>query len=330
MENIEGGKLLAVHRRVPRSGRQVFFVDWNLGNACHYACSYCPKRLHDGSAPGPQLDKALEFCEWVAAGAKERDLDLHLHFSGGEPTIYDEFEPLVAEIAARGLATMSLVSNGARPLSWWTRVGHFFKAITLSCHVEYVRMDRFEATARILSGMSDLHVNVPAPPERFEECLGLFEHVLAEVPGATATLKPILKGFSESMADYSEQQLDVLRNQNGQTRRAAPPDRDLGVLNIVTLDGTITAGSASALLAKKLNCFQGWDCAAGVESLAILLGGEIFRAVCKEGGRLGVIDGPLPVFPRQSLTCGKRWCKCLTDIQISKQAQRGAIWLHQP
>lgn len=329
MEVTSRQRLVALCRRIPLGSRRVYFVDWNLGNACHYACSYCPKRLHDGSVPGVPLHKALEFCEWAAAGASALDLDLHIHFSGGEPTIYDDFEPLVTEVAARSLATLSLVSNGARPESWWRRVAHMFRAVTLSCHVEYVRMDRFIATAKTICGLTTLHINVPAPPERFDECVDLFDRIVREVPDATITLKPILKGFSETLADYTEEQLATLRTQKGPIRRADPRDVDLGTLDITAADGSVTKGSASALVARGMNSFQGWECAAGVESLAVLLGGDIYRSVCKEGGKLGSIEGPLGSIPHQPLTCGKQWCKCLTDIQISKQARPGVIWLHR-
>lgn len=319
-------ELVAVYREAGGDGKRLMFVDWNLGNVCQYACSYCPKRLHDGSEPAISLDKAVAFSRWAANGAASQGCHLHFHFSGGEPTIYREFEPLIRLLHDEKIATVSMVSNGARPESWWRRVAPLFESVTLSCHVEYVNIDRFMTIAQALVELTVVHINIPAPPERFDDCVRLYDAIVTQIDGVTATLKPILKGFGEELADYSENQLLRLRSPGTAASRLSK-SAIFKPLVFVDRAGVKSNGSASSLVAKNRNSFTGWECTAGIESLAVLLGGDIYRAVCKEGGKLGSLNGELGQFPGVPITCGKSKCKCLTDIPIRKQAHSGAVWM---
>jgi MoaA/NifB/PqqE/SkfB family radical SAM enzyme len=72
------------------------------------------------------------------------------------------------------------------------------------------------------------------------------------------------------------------------------------------------------LIKENRNQFQGWSCAAGVESLMINWDGEVHRATCRVGGSLGNIYNGSFKQPDEWITCTRKWCTCAADIPLSK------------
>jgi hypothetical protein len=71
------------------------------------------------------------------------------------------------------------------------------------------------------------------------------------------------------------------------------------------------------LLMNEENNFAGWECWAGLQNVTIDNQGNVWRAICRQGGKLGNIYGDFE-FPVDTITCQKIKCNCAADIQISK------------
>lgn len=71
------------------------------------------------------------------------------------------------------------------------------------------------------------------------------------------------------------------------------------------------------LLATESNKFKGWLCWAGVQNISIDNEGNVWRAICKVGGKLGTIYEGFSV-PKEPIVCTKDSCTCAADIQLSK------------
>ena len=94
-------------------------VDWMLGNSCSYACSYCPKALHDGSIRWQKSDGILEFYQQLHRHyVFHRSRRVWLQFTGGEPTMHPQIIRLLQEAKALGFS-VSLISNASRTLRFW-------------------------------------------------------------------------------------------------------------------------------------------------------------------------------------------------------------------
>jgi hypothetical protein len=82
-------------------------------------------------------------------------------------------------------------------------------------------------------------------------------------------------------------------------------------------DGTSEESNVNELLAEEKNKFKGWICWAGIQNLTIDNEGNVWRAICKVGGKLGnIYEGfEIPIDP---VICTKSSCTCAADIQLSK------------
>src|SRR4029077_1575661 len=62
-------------------------IDWDVGNRCNYACSYCPVHLHDSSIWKQQEGEARLFVFNMHTRAAKTGQQLHFQWTGGEPTL---------------------------------------------------------------------------------------------------------------------------------------------------------------------------------------------------------------------------------------------------
>lgn len=82
--------------------------------------------------------------------------------------------------------------------------------------------------------------------------------------------------------------------------------------------GKYATYSTEETLARGLNRFEGWLCAAGTESIHIGSNGHVQLAACKVLGTHGnVFDGSLKL-PTDWVVCDKKACMCGGDMQIRK------------
>jgi len=71
------------------------------------------------------------------------------------------------------------------------------------------------------------------------------------------------------------------------------------------------------LLMNELNRFSGWECWAGIQNITIDGFGNVWRAICRQGEKLGSIYEGFNI-PETTVFCGKVSCDCAADIQLSK------------
>lgn len=89
--------------------------------------------------------------------------------------------------------------------------------------------------------------------------------------------------------------------------------------NIIIYDeeGNSQESNVNDLLAKEKNKFKNWICWAGVQNITIDNQGNVYRAICKVGGKLGNIYEGFEI-PQNPIKCTKNDCTCAADIQLSK------------
>jgi organic radical activating enzyme len=295
----------------------VTVVDWCLGNTCNQHCSYCPAALNDGSVAWPELATAIAFCDRVISHHDALGRRVNFHFTGGEPTMYPGLIELLRFVKRRG-ATTGLLSNGSRSTAWWEQVWPLLDAVVLTYHVEFAKLDHFVEVARRLAVSIKTHINVTMLPARFDECREHAESIAARCEGATMTLKPLLVDFKDQMYPYTAEQKLVLQ-------RGCAPSRPLhadrgvrGSMRCVYDDGASTTRPAADFVIAGDNQWRHWMCNAGIESIAVNTRGEVYRAVCREGGLVGRIQDATLSLPAAAIRCEKRSCSCLSDIMITK------------
>lgn len=125
-------------------------VDWTLGNYCNYKCSYCFHESNSGNCIVPKLDDTIkENITHLAKQIKKLDKDeIVWKFSGGEPTLYSDYENIVKHVSNYG--HVAVVSNGSRTLRWWKEFGHMHNRVELSFHTESANLDHFKNVIQTL------------------------------------------------------------------------------------------------------------------------------------------------------------------------------------
>src|SRR5690606_5307880 len=124
---------------------RVVLVDWMLGNAWSYACSYCPSDLHDGSIRWQKPEAVLSFFDQLYNHyIRHRGRRVWLQFTGGEPTMHPQIIRLLEEASARGFS-VSLISNASRSLRFWQRIAPHLNSVILTYHSEFADPAHFLA-----------------------------------------------------------------------------------------------------------------------------------------------------------------------------------------
>ncbi|MEM6823648.1 MAG: hypothetical protein AAF566_00935 [Pseudomonadota bacterium] len=310
-------------RHADKVHAETVLIDWMLGNACSYACSYCPKALHDGSLGWQSAADIMSFYGTLKAhyvDALQRRV--WIQFTGGEPTMHPKIIPLLDAASDSGFS-VSLISNGSRTRRFWERIAPHLNSVILTYHEEFVEHSAFRELLGLLAPKMPVQVNVTLHPARFEATYGRAQDLAQTVPEATFVLKPLRVDFGTELYGYTREQARRMGIRLTRPRReeVATPR---GVMMVSDASGGETRWRGSDLLRLGRNDWQGWICSAGLESLRIKADGSITRAVCGVGGHIGKLgeDVELPVTP---VRCSMSRCACNADILISRQRHMGPV-----
>lgn len=295
----------------------VTVIDWNLGTACNYSCSYCPDHLHDGSFAWPDYETVKNFCDRAIDHYRKMGRIIFFQFSGGEPTLYKSIERLAAYLRSQS-CRVGVISNASRPEAWWRKFRDLLDRVVLTHHIEFVDIQHFLSIAHLTSETIRTHVNVTMLPSRFEECLENAYRVAQTCDSVTLTLKPLLLDFGERMYDYSDKQKRVMRETVFPSPRRQMGEPVRGLMKKVFDDGTRTLVKASHLIVNEENRWKGWSCDVGVELLSINYRGDVYKGVCRQDGKIGHFFDQNLRFPISSTICDRNVCHCVSDIITSK------------
>jgi organic radical activating enzyme len=301
---------------------RVVLVDWMLGNGCSYACSYCPKWLHDGSVGWQRAEDVLAFYDLLHDHyARLRDKQVWLQFTGGEPTMHPQIIRLLQQASARGFQ-VSLISNGSRTLRFWQKIAPCLNSVILTYHNEFAELDHFRSVGQLLCQQMPVHLNVTMRPDHFDRTLDEARALREAMPGASISLKPLRVDFEDVLFDYTPAQLQVMSDGIAPTavQEGAMPR---GTMTVAMAGGVRQRVRANEFVLRGENHWRGYLCNAGLESLRIKGSGVITRAVCSVGGEIGRLGAAvaLPVAP---IICSADTCSCVADILISKSRRRPA------
>jgi organic radical activating enzyme len=305
----------ALEHRDPEDSQRLV-VEWIFSSVCNYACSYCPAELHDGRVRWPDYDVALGFCKRVIDWYRARPVTFL--FSGGEVTLYRRFTHLAREVRALG-AAVAVLSNASQPATWWDQaLPHLDEAI-LSYHVEFASLETFAAVVERAAQRIPVQVNLVMVPERFDECRAIAQALERRFPNVTIHQKPMLERWRH-LGGYHKPEREALRVANDAGMPTAGGLRRTllkGDMVKRRRDGGDVVATPINLILDDENHWFSWECAIGLESLVVRWD-EVFRGICRVGGRIGSIYDPDIVFPSGAVTCTQTSCNCIAGIKATK------------
>jgi sulfatase maturation enzyme AslB (radical SAM superfamily) len=317
-------------RRSPESVDLI--VTWVLHNLCNHSCSYCPSILHDGSFRWVQPDDVRRFVglvrEHYLVNLKRKRIRFQL--TGGEPTLFPEFQDLVRYIEDLGMS-VGISTNGAQKPGYWRGFARHFDSIAFSFHPEFAKVDRF------FDHIRDIHDDPQAPlpavrfmmhpsPKLWDLCIQTADRFKKEFANYRFEFAALQKNFGTEpdLRDYQEAgQAEFLQKQTSEFRKTRPDlmlrENDYLLADSVSKEGKTSPLDPNDLINRKMASFRDWSCDVGLEQLFVDYFGNVLRAGCRQGGVLGDVRAGKIEFPTESIRCKVEWCHCTTDIMTSKR-----------
>ncbi len=306
-------------------------VMWAIHTKCNYSCSYCPDNLHNGSYAFLNLDYMKGFIDKINSHYVENlgFKNILFSFTGGEPTLWPDFQKFLHHINHYGFR-VGLTSNGSVSVKYWERISSYFDYICLSFHPESADIDHFLKVYEYLH--NDPKTVIPSvrvmmhKDQKFWDKSEALIRRLKEFPNWTYECVHILEdyGIESSKIDYaSKEKINFLKENafrfqfdNQDVIRIPSVDFNY---KIESTNHNISKLDENALINNDSANFKDWVCYIGIEQLFINSLGDIYRAGCQVGGKLGTIYNYEAVdFPYKPITCTKAHCHCPTDIRITK------------
>ena len=295
-----------------------FVVNWCIGNTCNYACSYCPKSLHDGSIEWQDLGKVKQFISKV----KEHHLDknIYFEFTGGEVTMYKNFLEICQYCADLDIK-VGLISNGSRTIRYWEENNQYFDHICLSFHPEFADEKHFIEVVKTVHNDLRTHVNIMMSPEKFDHCYAIANKI-KNIGNISMALQPLIHDFGDTLYEYNDFQKKIFEKQHElivkHIKYTNAFDYYRGAMKWTDDEGNSAVSSAHRFISEGTNNWSGWKCYAGVEQLIVDMDGSIFRGWCKVGGSIGNINDTILELPEDPIICNKSMCHCNYDIMSTK------------
>lgn len=287
-----------------------FLISWTLTNKCNYRCAYCPKHLHDGSSGYPDWNVVKNFVENFKLDNKE----ICYRLSGGEPTYWKHFLDLAKLIKEQG-HTFSFLTNASKDLKYFNEINQHTDGLIISYHYKYADINHIKNVIKILD--CPIAVNLMMIPEKFSELENIADLLFQTKENVTVWPKVILDKdavdgkLTNNVSEYSDSQQMVFKDW--------PYSRKLNDSKLhrgeILLDGKEV--TANDLFLNNLNNFYGWNCWAGLHMINIDMWGDIYRADCQQGGKIGNLSNYN--LPSNPIICQKSVCACLSDIYLKKK-----------
>ena len=281
-------------------------IEWNLGKRCNLDCSYCPAEIHDNFSPHTDIS----ILQYAVDQLTKISKPLRVSLTGGEPCVHPNIQSLLAYLKPR-VEWINITTNITRPARWYSSqwfVDHW----VFSLHFEDNQWsNRVNKIIEIYENdpTIKIQVNVMAHHsymDRVKSAVRSFEN--NKIPYVIRRIRWTEKHDWFNDMKYNQNDLDWILSK-------------VSTSHPNTLIDSQELKHANDIIKEHQNQFQGWKCAAGVESLMINWDGEVHRATCRVGGSLGnIYDGTFDV-PQEWITCTRQWCTCAADIPLSKAKQ---------
>ena len=286
--------------------QETIHVEWNLGKRCNLDCGYCPAEIHDNFSDHTNIKTLLDTVDALA----ELDKPVRLSLTGGEPCVHPDIEDLLQH-ASQKLDWVNVTTNGTRTALWYSKqpVNHY----VFSLHFDNNNWERVLNNITYFTQHNENTENIP-----FQINVMAHHRYMKEVKQAVTRFESQNIKYAVRRIRWTEGDHDIFDDMryDGNDLQWILNHNATALPNCIIDDKQLM--HANDVIKEHKNQFNGWKCAAGVESLMINWDGEVHRATCRVGGSLGnIYKGSFEV-PQEWITCTRQWCTCAADIPLTK------------
>ncbi|NLW46626.1 MAG: radical SAM protein [Firmicutes bacterium] len=299
--------------------KNIYTVNWNIGNQCNYRCSYCSDLLNGGSAKWTEPEIINGFADRIIA-QYSKNKDIVFEFTGGEVTLYKELYNVLKYLKERNCYT-SILTNGSPKLDYWKKMKDVLDYVTLSFHAEHANAELFYSNVEYLHKHLNVHVNVMMHNKLFDISRSLGEKMLDGFNDLSLSFQPLLQSLTNEkiLLDYTEEQMEMIKElDTARVRKMEIKEqRYKGEMREYFIDGRSNDISPERFIAERRNNWKGWFCWAGLEQIVITQERQVYRAWCLQD-QVGEVGKEFDL-PTNPVVCTKSKCHCNLDIATKKQ-----------
>jgi len=285
-----------------------FIINWNLGNTCNWACSYCPSYLHDGSVAWTNTE--LVKSNLIKIKNRFFNKNIKIEFIGGEVTLKKNFIDLIKFCKEQDFRT-TIVTNASRTINYWESLAEYLDEAVLSFHPEFASKEHYENIIKLC------HTNNVKPVCRIamvhDNFWGLVDYKKylqekysgIDIDYMVLYDKENRHNYNGYFFDYDKEQLDFLV-QEGHSNF------------IIELDnGETQEMSFVQLRSLSLTNFTGFTCGTELSMLSIDYRGGASISVCSQRGAVNIFKNDIDTLfvPR---ICEQDECRNPSDLRILK------------
>lgn len=290
-------------------------IDYMLTFKCNYDCSYCTSHdvhhpLHKYSAE--TISNSLNYLHDLYDNKKTQ-----LKLLGGEPFLYKNLLKIVDLL--NNNITVRVITNLSIPLTYIKKYFSNYSdkiIIAASYHAEFADPDSFIEKVLYLKKLK-FNINVPVAMHPDKKLFNKCVYVLDRLPNIS---KPVLLSkmgennqiFGKTYY-YSPQQLETLKKFSKKINKQFK----------ATYDDKIKYSSFFDIVSQNLDNFKGMSCYAGHQKIHVKENGDVYPSACflNTSVRLGNMFKRTIKRPDSVVTCPFTFCRCQSDLQITKEAR---------
>ena len=298
-------------------------AEWVLSNVCNYTCNYCDPKLYGGSSGWPDLEKSLDFWQYIHTDVNPNAKMLTL--SGGEPTIWPKLSEFFNRLDPS--YKKAIVTNGSRTLRWWRRFidNTPLTQIAISVHLEFADVNHIKEVIKIIGPHCRVTVLMMLDENSVKKGRHFAEILSNEDLYCKIVVKPITRRWNgnNEACTYDNEVLDWIKTFDYDKNSPAVKDETRTTAVNILIDGEEKpVFYMYEMISKNMHKFRGWKCYAGTHRLVVWHDGNVYGAQCTTAKRnkLGNIANGKLDKKIEPLICDTEFCACVPDIRIPKEA----------
>ncbi|PIP91236.1 MAG: hypothetical protein COW01_06185 [Bdellovibrionales bacterium CG12_big_fil_rev_8_21_14_0_65_38_15] len=306
-------------------------ITWQVSDVCNYKCSYCNPGNFGANHKNLQTEIYIDNLRSMVSQFKANGYEsFRFFFSGGEPTVWKPFIPILKYIREEiPGALVAVNTNLSKPLDWWVENHTLFNDIVASFHVEFCDKENYLKNMEYLQDKMDYLVcRLLMHDERFLEVVDfstLLKEKLQNYTIEYAALMEALSPHSEMHYYKDEWKREFLKKNNLEEQKILAKKSDVPLAKPSYCeehytDGSIIGHNSNRVVSESQNNFTGWKCWIN-DAIFITPSGDVRIASCDMGKIVGNINNPGVKFTSQPVICNQARCNCGTDIGIRKAAK---------
>lgn len=303
-------------------------ITWQVNNFCNYSCMYCNPGNWAGEFKNEgNLERYLTNLDYFIGTYKAAGYEgFKFFFSGGEPTAWRNFLPIVEHLRnSVPDCTIAVNTNLSRPLAWWKKHVYLIDDIVASFHVEFADKEKYkEKNIYLCDKVNYLSTKLLLHDERFWEVVEFGEELKKVMPNYFIEWTPLYDEMTVNAGPwkYDDPEKEKFVNEhNCEMNFTIPkPYKKSNAISYSVFDtGEEIPCNSNEIIVSRQNFFSGWECDIG-DCIFISPSGQISMASCGIQGTVGhILDEDMTGVGPRSIICNKNHCHCGTDIIIPKR-----------